>query len=84
MAESARRNLAMPVHIGMPSHISGLVEEITSPSFAASVGLLIYGLKSDKSDLGGSGFQGFSKTGERMDMKGLAGKLVDLVKSFLP
>lgn len=84
MAESARRNLAMPVHIGMPSHISGLIEEITSPSFAASVGLLIYGLKSDKTDLGGSGFQGFSKPGERMDMKGLAGKLVDLVKSFLP
>jgi cell division protein FtsA len=84
MAESARRNLVMPVHIGMPSHISGLVEEIINPSFAASVGLLIYGLKSDKSDLGGSGFQGFSKTGDRNQMKGLAGKIVDLIKSFLP
>lgn len=84
MPESARRNLAMPVHVGMPGHISGLVEEIMNPSFAASVGLLLYGLKSDKNDLGGSGFQGFSKVGDRMNMKGLAGKLVDLVKSFLP
>jgi cell division protein FtsA len=34
----------MPVRIGMPSGISGLVEEVTSPEFATGVGLVHYGL----------------------------------------
>ncbi|KPJ89182.1 MAG: cell division protein FtsA [Spirochaetes bacterium DG_61] len=35
---------SMPVRIGIPSGISGLVEEIASPEFATGVGLVLYGL----------------------------------------
>lgn len=40
--ESARRNLAMPVHIGIPQRITGLVDEIMTPTYAAAVGLLLW------------------------------------------
>jgi cell division protein FtsA len=34
----------MPVRIGTPSNISGLIEEVSSPEFATGVGLVHYGL----------------------------------------
>lgn len=81
--ECARRNLAMPVHVGTPKNISGLIEEITTPAYAASVGLLLYGVRSEKND-NGPLFKGFGKLGDKLPMKGVAGKLVNLIKSFLP
>lgn len=81
--EAARRNLAMPVHVGMPGKISGLIDEITSPAFATSVGLLLYGTKKDKAPSGG-GFASLTRLGSKIQVKGIAGKVIDLVKSFLP
>jgi cell division protein FtsA len=81
--ESARRNLAMPVHIGEPKKITGLVDEIMTPAYAASVGLLLYGARGE-SDQPGRMFNGFGKIGEKVQIKGLAGKVIDLVKSFMP
>jgi len=80
--ESARRNLAMPVHIGVPHSITGLVDEILTPAYAASFGLLLYGIKADKDE--GPMFGGFGKISDRIQIKGLVGKVIDLVKSFLP
>jgi cell division protein FtsA len=42
MAESAKRTLAGQVRLGRPLGIQGLPESAKSPSFSASVGLLIY------------------------------------------
>lgn len=81
--ESARRSLAMSVHVGEPKKISGLIDEITTPAFAAGCGLLLYAAKFGKSEHG-SFLRGFGKIGERVQMKGVAGKVIDLVKSFLP
>jgi len=80
--ESARRNLAMPVHIGVPHAITGLVDEIMTPAYATSFGLLLYGVKSDKDE--GPLFGGIGKISEKIQFKGIAGKVIDLVKSFLP
>lgn len=81
--ESARRNLAMPVHIGYPHRVHGLIDEITTPAYTSSVGLLLYAGKADK-DEGGRFLSGLGKIGERVQIKGIAGKLIDLVKSFMP
>jgi cell division protein FtsA len=80
--EAARRNLAMPVHIGSPHNVTGLVDEIMTPAYAASFGLLLYGLKADKEE--GPLFGGFGKISDKIQIKGIAGKVIDLVKSFLP
>ena len=81
--ESARRNLAMPVHVGMPMRVTGLVDEIMTPAFASSIGLLLQGAQNKKVE-NGSSLSHFSKIGQKIQIKGVAGKLVDLVKSFLP
>lgn len=81
--EAARRNLAMPVHVGMPSNVSGLIDEIMSPSSATCVGLLLYGAKME-SPQGKGVLSNISKMRERIQIKGVAGRVVDLVKSFLP
>lgn len=82
--EAARRNLAMPVHTGIPQKVSGLIDEIMSPSYAASVGLILWGNTTGKSESSGSFLSSFGKMGSTVQVKGLAGKVVDLVKSFLP
>ncbi len=81
--ESAKRNLAMPVHIGTPLHVKGLVDEILTPSYSASCGLLLYAAQQKKSDVHEGGFS-FGKSGSKLQVKGVAGKLMDLVKSLLP
>ncbi len=81
--EGARRNLAMPVHIGIPHKVTGLVDEIMTPAYATAVGLLLFGSKSEPEPATRI-FAGFGKISERVQIKGLAGKLIDLVKSFMP
>lgn len=82
-AEAARRNLAMPVHVGMPMYMSGLIDEMNSPAFSTSVGLLLYGAKSGKTESGAT-LSGLTKVKDRIKIAGVAGKVVDLIKSFLP
>src|SRR5258708_7085983 len=41
--DSAKRMLTLPVRIGVPTGVGGLVDEILNPSFATPIGLLIYG-----------------------------------------
>lgn len=82
--EAARRNLAMPVHVGTPKRITGLIDEIMTPSYAAGVGLLLWGDKTGRGDTSGSILSELGKFGSTVKVKGLAGKVVDLVKSFLP
>ncbi len=81
--ECARRNLAMPVHIGSPSKVSGLVDEIMTPAYTTSVGLLLFGGRTDKGD-NPSFLQNFGRIGQKVQIKGIAGKVIDLVKSFMP
>jgi cell division protein FtsA len=44
-ADLARGVLGMPVRLGRPEHIQGLSEDLSSPAYATSVGLLLWGLK---------------------------------------
>ncbi|OGH13831.1 MAG: cell division protein FtsA, partial [Candidatus Levybacteria bacterium RIFCSPHIGHO2_01_FULL_38_26] len=41
--ECAKRTLGMPVRVGVPVNIKGLIDEIQNPSFAAVIGLIVYG-----------------------------------------
>lgn len=43
VTDSAKRMLTLPVRIGIPSGVGGLVDEILNPSFATPVGLMLYG-----------------------------------------
>ncbi len=82
--EAARRNLAMPVHVGTPQHITGLVDEILTPAYATGVGTLLFGGRSGKPEGQTPILGSIAKLGGKIQIKGVAGRVVDLVKSFLP
>ncbi len=84
IVEAAKRNLAMPVRIGVPTNISGLIDEILSPHFSTSVGLLIYASKEDMTESAGVTLKGLTELTSHLPVKGVAGKILDVVKSFLP
>jgi cell division protein FtsA len=41
----AEQLLGMPVRLGIPTHVLGLVDVISSPVYATGVGLVLYGMK---------------------------------------
>lgn len=41
--ESAKRMLSMPIRIGTPYDLTGLIDEVEDPSFASCVGLIMHG-----------------------------------------
>jgi cell division protein FtsA len=82
IVESAKRSLSMPVRIGFPTGISGLIDDIENPAFATSVGLLKHGLKQDEALSATPSAMG--NMFNRLPVKGAFGKMVDMVKSLLP
>ncbi|KKQ96303.1 MAG: Cell division protein FtsA, partial [Candidatus Woesebacteria bacterium GW2011_GWA1_39_12] len=77
--DSARRMLSLPVRIGKPKGVGGLIDDVITPSFATCVGLIIYGAKLAPKE-------GLTSFGKRIKLpgKGLAQKLIDAVKNLLP
>lgn len=84
LVDSAKRNLAMPVRIGNPTDMTGLVDEIVGPSFATGAGLISYGSKSMNEAATPPTLQRFSGVAKNLQVKGAAGKIINLLKSFLP
>ena len=45
MIEMAEEVLSVPVRLGVPMHVGGLIDVISSPIYATGVGLVLYGMK---------------------------------------
>ena len=77
--DSAKRMMSLPVRIGTPKGISGLIDDIIVPSFATPVGLIIFGSK-DNSD------ENLTSFGKKIKLPsmGIFGKIVSTVKDLLP
>ena len=81
--DSAKRTLAMPVRVGRPENVKGLVDEIMKPTFATAVGLVIYGSRMESQENLFS-LNSVNQIIKQIPIKGVAGRTIDLVKSFLP
>ena len=77
--ESAKRTLSLPVRIGRPVGIGGLVDDIMTPAYATVVGLIMYGSKNPA----GEPLTSFVKK-IKLPTKGIAGKFINLIKDLLP
>lgn len=81
ITDSAKRTLAMPVRVGLPTNIKGLIDEIETPAFATVVGLAIFGASATNKPLPfgirlpSLGDLGFNK---------VLSRLINLIKSFTP
>ena len=83
VTEACRKNLSLPVRVGVSDKVTGLIDDVMDPAYATLVGLLVYGSKS----VSGSSLSSLPNFGEltrRLPVKGLAGKIANFVKSFLP
>src|SRR5581483_1113628 len=75
--ESAKRMLSMPVRIGVPKNITGLIDEVENPSFATAVGLLEFGrtFRGDSAAQGGQMIDSVLKNIPMGSAGGMVGKL---------
>ncbi|MBI2018986.1 cell division protein FtsA [Candidatus Daviesbacteria bacterium] len=77
--DQAKYVLGFPARIGQIDGLSGMIEEIDSPTFASSAGLIMYGAtQSSGSEIRLPVFSG------NLPFRGMIQKAVALVKSFLP
>ncbi len=84
LTTSCKRTLSLPVRIGYPKGLSGLIDEIKSPAFAAAWGLIDYGVKNFKGVKSDSSFKSIGKILQKLPVKGVLTKGIKLIKSFLP
>src|SRR3989338_5896795 len=80
--ESAKRTLAMPVRMGLPANIKGIIDEIGDPSFATVVGLCTYGVTLEASS--GLPFGISVPQIPNLKINKIVSKVLDTIKSFIP
>ncbi len=82
VTETAKRMLAMPVRIGKPENIKGIIDEIQGPAFSAAVGLAVYGRNIDVESGLPFGFQIPQISVGKLNKP--VARIIDFVKSFMP
>jgi cell division protein FtsA len=85
IVDACKRVMSMPTRVGIPKGLSGLVDEIEAPAFAASMGLVLFGYDLEaETGTTKSSMPRLSGSITKFPVKGLASKLVRFIKSFLP
>lgn len=79
MIDSAKRMLSLPVRVGIPTGVGGLVDDVLTPSFATSVGLLVYGAKQMPEE-------NLTRITKKIKLPsvGIFGKVISSIKDLLP
>lgn len=75
--DAARSILKMPVRLGYPTGATGLIEEVRGPAYAASIGLVLYGVKNAAAG-GGISRMAKGKVGD------VVKKITGFIKSLMP
>jgi cell division protein FtsA len=81
--DAAKRMLSMPVRIGIPQNITGLIDDVENPSYATPIGLFMYAQTHTGPEVGGF----LSNPLGNLSMKSandLGTKVQKLFKKFLP
>lgn len=78
--ETCKKILAMPVHVGSPQKMTGLIDEVSSCEFATSVGIVLYGARQERARGGFGKKLPLSKN----QLSKIFAKAINFIKSFLP
>jgi cell division protein FtsA len=81
--ESAKRMLSMPVRIGVPANVTGLIDDVENPSFATSVGLLFFA-KGFRPQEAGTFLDKIMRPFNFNFTRGLLAPIAKLIRTFLP
>jgi cell division protein FtsA len=81
--DSAKRVLAMPVRVGLPMNVKGIIDEVGHPAFSTAVGLAIYGARnSSRNTSMPFGFN--TARGSLAGTGKIFKKIIEIIKSFIP
>lgn len=84
LRDAAKRTLAMPVRVGYPVNIKGIIDEVQGPSFSSVIGLIMYGAKNTTAEKQSLPF-GLSVPKMSGGSSGsFMKKFVAILKSFIP
>ncbi len=78
--DSAKRMMSLPVRIGIPGGVGGLIDDVINPAFSTTVGLLINGAKQLREE----NLTSFGKKIKLPKASGIFGKIVASIKDLLP
>lgn len=81
MIEMGKKIMGMPIRIGTPEGVTGLVDEVLNPQFATTVGLLLYGQKNIITD---GDWKNFNKILRDINLGNSISKIKDFFKQFIP
>jgi len=84
VVQAAKKTLAMPIRIGTPRGVTGLIDDIQTPDFAVATGLLLYGASTEGKPSVSFSFKQIGKKLPKIPVGGVANKFWELLKSFLP
>lgn len=82
MLETGRRVIGLPIRLGVPNKITGLVDEIIDPQYASLVGLILYGRKNIIAEE--TGLKKFNKIFKELSLGGSLNRIKELIKQFIP
>lgn len=77
VAELADKVLGVPVRIGAPKGVAGLVDVVNAPSFSTAVGLVLYGSRHREEDFGGVRFAAGAEA-----LRGVSGRVKEWLSEF--
>jgi cell division protein FtsA len=78
LKDLVKKVLRLPLRIGTPTKVSGLIEEVSTPAHATTIGLVIYGAEFEPRE----GFNIPMIDTKRFSQ--LFGRVIEWGKSFLP
>jgi len=82
MLETGKKVVGLPIRLGIPEKVSGLVDEILDPQYATTVGLILYGRRNIMSEE--FGFKNFNKILKDISIGSSVSKIKEFFKQFIP
>lgn len=84
IVEVAKRTLNLPARVGKPIQLRGLIDDIQKPSYATSIGLLVYAAKQQRRAPSSGPNLHLSDVFKNFKLGSVVSKVVRSVRSLLP
>ncbi|MGB9707161.1 MAG: cell division protein FtsA [Microgenomates group bacterium] len=82
MVNVGKKILGLPIRVGYPSGLTGLIDEVIDPSYSTTVGLILYGKKFKMQE--GSRLRKFNQIFKDFSLDNTFVKIRDFFKQFIP
>lgn len=83
VVEMGKKVIGLPVRVGIPGGVTGLIDEILDPQFAATVGLILYGQR-QASKIKETSFGDFGSIFKGVSVNNQVDRLKSFFKQFIP